>query len=98
MRLLKHIINWTLWSLLGLTVVLFTLIQLAPVQRWLGQRVADAIGSKLGMFTMDQLIMEKYQAGQLTYEAARVQMSDSAKIAELDRIYAVAEAQKLKNK
>ena len=48
MRLLKHIINWTLWSLLGLTVVLFTLIQLAPVQRWLGQRVADAIGSKLG--------------------------------------------------
>ena len=48
MRLLKHIINRTLWSLLGLTVALILLIQLAPVQRWLGQRVADAIGSKLG--------------------------------------------------
>ena len=57
-----------------------------------------AIGAKQGMFIMDQLILEKFNAGLLTYEAARMQMTDTATIGELERIHAVAEAQKLKKK
>ena len=54
-----------------------------------------AIGSKLGMFTMDQLIMEKFNAGLLTYEAARERMIDSETIGQLERIHALDEAKKL---
>ena len=57
-----------------------------------------AIGAKHGMFIMDQLILEKFNAGLLTYEAARLQMTDAATIGELEKIHAVAEAQKLKKK
>ena len=57
-----------------------------------------AIGAKQGMFIMDQLILEKFNAGLLTYEAARLQMTDAATIGELEKIHAVSEAQKLKKK
>ncbi len=48
MKKLKHIISWTIWGLLGLYVSLVIVIQLPFMQRWLGQMVAGAIGSKLG--------------------------------------------------
>ena len=48
MKRLKHIINWTIWSLLGTYVALVLLIQLPFVQRWIGSAVASAVGSKLG--------------------------------------------------
>ena len=48
MKKLKQIISWTIWSLLALYVLLVVLIQLPFTQRWLGQMVANALGSKLG--------------------------------------------------
>ena len=48
MRKLKHIINWTIWSLLTLYVVLIILIHLPFVQSWLGSVVAGAVSKKLG--------------------------------------------------
>ena len=54
-----------------------------------------AIGSKLGMFTMDQLIFEKFSAGLLTYEAALARMTDSETIAQMERMHAMEEAKKL---
>jgi Tfp pilus assembly pilus retraction ATPase PilT len=54
-----------------------------------------AIGSRLGMFTMDQLIFEKYSAGLLTYEAAISRMTDSETIAQMERMHAMEEAKKL---
>ena len=54
-----------------------------------------AIGSRLGMFTMDQLIMDKFNAGLLTYEAALERMGDSEAIAQMERMHAMEEAKKL---
>ena len=54
-----------------------------------------AIGSKLGMFTMDQLIMDKFNAGLLTYEAAIDRMLDTETIAQMERQHAIEEAKKL---
>ena len=54
-----------------------------------------AIGSRLGMFTMDQLIMDKFNAGLLTYEAALERMGDSETIAKMERMHAMEEAKKL---
>ena len=54
-----------------------------------------AIGSKLGMFTMDQLITDKFNAGLLTYEAAVSRMTDSETIAQMERMHAMEEAKKL---
>jgi hypothetical protein len=47
------------------------------------------------MFTMDQLIMDKFNAGLLTYEAARDRMIDSETIEQIERIHALEEAKKL---
>ena len=54
-----------------------------------------AIGSRLGMFTMDQLIVDKFNAGLLTYEAALSRMTDSETIAQMERMHAMEEAKKL---
>ena len=54
-----------------------------------------AIGSRLGMFTMDQLIVDKFNAGLLTYEAALARMTDSETIAQMERMHAMEEAKKL---
>ena len=47
MKRLKHIINVTIWSLIGLYVLLLVAIHLPVTQRYLGGVVADAIGKKL---------------------------------------------------
>ena len=48
MRKLKHIINWTIWSLLALYAAAMILIQLPFMQRWIGSLIANALGDKLG--------------------------------------------------
>ena len=48
MKKLKHIINWIVWSLLALYLSCLLLVQLPPVQRFLGRQVAAAIASRLG--------------------------------------------------
>ncbi len=48
MKKLKHIINWTIWSLFTIYVVAVILIHLPFVQRWMGGLVAGALSSKLG--------------------------------------------------
>ena len=45
---LKHIINWTIWSLLALYVATLVLIHLPAVQHFLGDKVASAVADKLG--------------------------------------------------
>ena len=48
MKKLKHIINWTVWSLLGLCILLAVVIHLPSFQHFFGQKVAEAVGQKLG--------------------------------------------------
>ena len=45
---LKHIINWTIWSLLALYVMTLVLIHLPATQRFLGQKVSDSMSKLLG--------------------------------------------------
>ena len=45
---MKHIINWTVWSLLALYLVLVVSLRVPSVQRFMGAKVADAVGWKLG--------------------------------------------------
>ncbi len=47
LKKLKHIISWTIWSLLALYVLLIVLIHVPSIQSWIGQQVADAISQKL---------------------------------------------------
>ena len=48
MKKLKHIINWTVWTLIGLYALLLFFVQLPAVQHFLGQQVALALKQKLG--------------------------------------------------
>ena len=53
------------------------------------------IGSKAGMCTLDQNLLAKFKAGQITYETALSYMTDPTEIATLNREKAIQEAQKL---
>ena len=48
MKRLKHIINWTIWTLLALYVLALLLIRMPAVQSWMGSRLATALGDKVG--------------------------------------------------
>ena len=48
MKKLKHIINWTIWSLLALYIFIIVLLHLPFVQSWIGQQVAGVLSSKIG--------------------------------------------------
>lgn len=48
MRILKHIINWTVWTLLCLYALLLVAVQLPQSQHWLGKMVSQTAGEKLG--------------------------------------------------
>ncbi len=54
--------------------------------------------NKQGMCTMDQCILEKYNRGLLTYEAALTHINDLSVKAQLNALWATREAQKLKQK
>ena len=47
-KTLKHIINWTVWSLLALYLLLMGITRLPFCQDFLGQTVAKAIGERIG--------------------------------------------------
>ena len=48
MKRLKHILNWTIWSLVALYLLVVIILQIPAVQRWTGRQVASLIGEKLG--------------------------------------------------
>ena len=48
MKTLKHIINWTVWSLLALYLLLMGITRLPFCQDFLGQTIAKAIGERIG--------------------------------------------------
>ena len=48
MTALKHIINWIVWTLLGLYALVMLAVQTPLVQEELGRRVSSALGDKLG--------------------------------------------------
>ena len=48
LRRLKHIISWTIWTLVALYVLLLALVHLPFVQRFMGERVAAMLSAKLG--------------------------------------------------
>ena len=48
MNKLKRIINWTVWTLMGLYVLVLVGIEVPAVQRFLGNMVAGALKEKLG--------------------------------------------------
>jgi twitching motility protein PilT len=54
-----------------------------------------AISSKQGMCTLDQNLFAKYMSGEITYDIARGLMRDMAVIAQIEREFAIREAQKL---
>ena len=47
-RHVKHIINWIVWGLMALYLLLFGVTQLPLCQRYLGQQIAKAVGETLG--------------------------------------------------
>ena len=48
MKTLKHIINWTVWSLLALYLLLMGVTRLPVCQDFIGQKIAQAVGDRLG--------------------------------------------------
>ena len=51
------------------------------------------IGSKVGMCTLDQNLLEKYKAGHITYETALYYMKDSSIIEQTKKLFAMQQAQ-----
>ena len=48
MKILKHIINWTVWTLVSLYAVVMLAVQTPMVQQELGNKVSRLVGEKLG--------------------------------------------------
>ena len=48
MKILKHLINGTVWSLLALYLLVVTLSQLPACQKFIGRKVAEAVGQQIG--------------------------------------------------
>ena len=48
MKGLKRILNWTIWSIVVLHIVVLLSVQLPSVQRWLGSKTASALSEALG--------------------------------------------------
>ena len=48
MKVLKHIVNWTVWSLLALYLLLMGATRLPFCQNFIGSRVAEAVSERLG--------------------------------------------------
>ena len=48
MKTLKHVINWIVWSVIAINVLMMTLTHLPAFQSWLGAKVASIVSQKLG--------------------------------------------------
>ena len=53
------------------------------------------IGSKVGMCTLDQCLLDKFKLGHITYDTAMSLMTDQSVIAQAKQHFAMLEAQKL---
>ena len=60
-------------------------------------RASMQIGSKAGMCTMDQCLLEKYKLGILDYDVALSYMNDSSIITQIKQHHDMLEAQKLQS-
>lgn len=56
------------------------------------------IGNKQGMCTLDQCLLGKYKARLISYEVAKYYMRDQAELAQLEREFAIRQAQQLQAK
>ena len=45
---LKHIVNWTVWGLLALYLVVLLMIHLPAIQQYMGRKAADVLSETLG--------------------------------------------------
>lgn len=85
----------------GLTIAYELLINTIAVANLISEgktyqlKATMQIGSKAGMCTLDQNLLEKFKAGHITYETALANMKDSSIIDQLKKIVAVEEAKKL---
>ena len=50
MKTLKHIVNWTVWSLLALYLFLLGVTRLPFCQDFIGSKIAQAVGERLGTY------------------------------------------------
>lgn len=47
-KLLKQFVSWTIWGIIAINLMLIGLSHFPTAQRYIGSKVADAVGSKLG--------------------------------------------------
>jgi len=85
----------------GLTIAYELLINTIAVANIISEgkiyqlKATMQIGSKAGMCTLDQNLLEKYKAGHITADTALAYMKDTSIIDQLKRLVAVEEAKKL---
>ena len=48
MKILKHIITWVVWTFVSLYAVIMIAIRIPQVQQYIGEKVSQAVGEKLG--------------------------------------------------
>ena len=85
MKILKHIINWTVWALVSLYVVVMIAIRIPRVQQYLGEKTAQVVGKKLGtkvevrqidLGFLNRLILDNV----IIYDQQQQQMVNAARI------------------
>lgn len=85
----------------GLTIAYELLINTIAVANIISEgkiyqlKATMQIGSKAGMCTLDQNLLEKYKAGHITADTALAYMKDTSIIDQIKRLVAVEEAKKL---
>ena len=45
---IRHIFNWVLWILVGIVIMLFILLRIPAVQRYMGDKAAETVSEKIG--------------------------------------------------
>ena len=48
MKVFKHIVNWIIWTAIGLYAIVMLAIHTPWVQRQMGSKVSEIVGKKLG--------------------------------------------------
>ena len=49
MKVLKRLLNWTIWSLVALHIAALVVVQVPAAQRWLGAKVSSALSAQTGV-------------------------------------------------
>ncbi len=85
----------------GLTIAYEIMINTMAISNLISEgkifqlKASIEIGSKAGMCTLDQNLLEKYREGLITYETALSYMKDTSVIDQIRKMYAVQQAQML---